>query len=202
MTKLVLLFASAGPVLNLCMLDDTQIEDVILSKAWYADEHATRHSLTNLLAFIASLDRQAGSPSPGSTTEYSEAVENELRRIILVEHRQRASALECEDSALTTALILLLRMRGSLQAGLCHYQELQPILLCLMLKSACHDNVQAMTYQRSVTRRSSNFGSWDLQKASFSSCIKLCEMLFRRHELSCWICWQARQTILSRPCPA
>ena len=120
--KLSLPSAPAGPVVNLSMLDDMCIEDVLLTKAWYADEHAARHSLTALLACTASLDRQAGSMRPGSMAEFSEGVENELRRIVLVEHRQRASALECEDSALTTALILLLRMRGNLQAGLCYPQ--------------------------------------------------------------------------------
>lgn len=99
------------------MQADTQIEDVILSKAWIAEEHAQKHTLMSLLACIASLDEQASTSGGQHSTQFCEAVEDELRRVILIEHRQRASALESEDCALTTALILLLRMQGKLQAS-------------------------------------------------------------------------------------
>lgn len=105
------------------MLEGTQIEDVLLSKAWYAEEQARMHCLTTLLACIASLDRQAGSLDPASSGEFSQAVGDELRRMVLIEHRQRSAALECEDCALTTALVLLLRMQGKLQVSLASSHE-------------------------------------------------------------------------------
>lgn len=114
-----------GPGSSECftLLDDSCIEDVAFSNYWMDPEQRESHSLTSILACIARLDQHAAAvkSSGGSSfvaSEFSVAVEGELQRILLIEHRQRAVALACEDCALTTALMLLLRMRGRLQVHL------------------------------------------------------------------------------------
>lgn len=74
-------------------------------------------SLTNIIACVANLDGQAGHVSTYEPTGFLAAVNDELRRCILVEHRQRGCAVDAEDCAMTTGLFMLLRSRGDLQVN-------------------------------------------------------------------------------------
>ena len=105
----------AGLGTETCLQKGKLIEEVAFSDAWCDVETKRTHSLTSILSCIASLDERGAGADQGSEAEFSEAVEEELRRIVLLEHRQRSCATASEDCALTTGLFLLLRMQGNMQ---------------------------------------------------------------------------------------